>query len=136
MNILHTLRLMAKGLAGHGPEDSFQVINRAVLVLKPKQPYVDWVNSRLNALDDRPETIESLRAKECVTLLIPECDVEETDGIIEALSPALFRLALADWDTDKKRWPEKRDYETFKEWFDVELHTVVMDILPEPVEKG
>jgi hypothetical protein len=25
-------------------------------------------------------------------------------------------------------WPENRDYATFMEWFEVEVHTLVMDV--------
>jgi hypothetical protein len=32
-----------------------------------------------------------------------------------------------DWQRDENTWPQKRDFKTFKEWFEVEVHSVVLD---------
>jgi hypothetical protein len=37
--------------------------------------------------------------------------------------------------TKKKNWPNKRDYETFKKWFDVELHSIIIDPFEDDIEK-
>lgn len=40
---------------------------------------------------------------------------------------ALFENELEGWYTDETLWPRNRDYKTFKEWFEVECHSVIMD---------
>ena len=39
-----------------------------------------------------------------------------------------FELELVEWVQDEAQWPEKRDFPTFLEWFDVESHSMVFDL--------
>ena len=41
---------------------------------------------------------------------------------------------LGDWWTDPTRWPEMRDFATFKEWFDTEFHSLVLDLVDLPLK--
>ena len=55
------------------------------------------------------------------------------------IAPILFEHELAAWMTDDAWWPEQRDWRTFKKWFDVEIHSVVLDttraaIVKDPAE--
>ena len=47
---------------------------------------------------------------------------------------ALFENDLQGWYTDESLWPKKRDLKLFREWFDVECHTVVEDTVGVPIE--
>ena len=66
--------------------------------------------------------------------------VEETDGpadvdaIIKEEWKLLFEYGLYRWMKDKVVWPKHRTFKVFMEWFDVEDHSVVIDLLDEPIQ--
>ena len=45
----------------------------------------------------------------------------------------LFKNELEGWYTDENSWPQKRDYKTFNEWFDVECHSVILDLVGDEI---
>lgn len=47
----------------------------------------------------------------------------------------LFEMLLADWWLKEDDWPEKIDWKTFKDWFDVEFHSVLIDPTDQPISK-
>ena len=101
------------------------VINRAVVVIKPRQPYLDWASSLPGPADD--VTLDELRA-DCTAILIPDFDdPAEAEAFIAAMADDLFTMALDAWDRDPRTWPVNRTYDTFREWFDVEIHSIVFD---------
>lgn len=107
-------------------------INRTVVILKPKQPLVDWVVS-LPDEDWEELTLEEAR-KDCTAFLIPE---GKHDGDAEAYLrrhyTALFEIELDSWYRDPEGWPSKRTYKLFREWFDVDIHGMVMDAAEAPL---
>lgn len=109
-------------------------IDRGLVVVKPKQPYLNWIRA-LPDPDDKI-TLEVLRDGECLSILIPEDDDDSTGmRFVESNCDWIFEMSLKAWWTDDKDWPAKRDWATFREWFDVEFHSIVIDPLDEPIEK-
>jgi len=39
----------------------------------------------------------------------------------------LFETELEGWHVDPSLWPEKRTLKVFREWFDIECHTMILD---------
>jgi hypothetical protein len=35
---------------------------------------------------------------------------------------------LNNWHTDEKDWIQKRTYKLFTEWFDIEIHSMILDL--------
>jgi len=108
-------------------------INRSVAVIKPKQPYMDWINQ----LPDTEEklTVENLQS-DCTAILIPEFDrPEESRAFISAMAKTLFEEELNSWCTDKSCWPKIRTNRGFWKWFEVEIHSEVMDAGKGPIKK-
>jgi len=102
-----------------------KTINRAVAVIKPKQPYIDWVNH----LPDNQDwvTVANLQT-DCTAILIPEFDREKkSKAFIDTLAESIFEEELAGWCTGEACWPKKRTKKMFREWFDVEVHSVVLE---------
>lgn len=103
------------------------LIDRAVAIIKPKQPFLDW----LNRMPDPPAelTLEELRI-DCTVLLIPEyADTAEGQSFIKGIYDQIFAMELDSWYRDEALWPSHRDYATFLDWFDVEIHSEVIDAL-------
>ncbi len=106
-------------------------INRAVAIVKPKQPYLDWANSLPDPAKDL--TLEELRS-DCTALLIPEFAYkDEEEAFLKEIYPTVFEMELDAWYRDDTLWPGKRDYDTFRAWFDVEIHSMVIDALEEEI---
>ncbi len=106
-------------------------INRSVAILKPKKALVDW----LNALPDSNLvfTLSELQ-KDCTVLLIPEYDTDEqAHKFIKKIYKDIFERELDAFCTDPDWWPTKRDYKTFLEWFDIELHSEVLDTVDKEI---
>ncbi len=36
-------------------------------------------------------------------------------------------MELEAWERDPMNWPTDRSYDVFREWFDVEIHSIVVD---------
>lgn len=108
-------------------------VNRYVAIIKPKQPYVDWINQ----LPDTEEqlTLGDLQA-DCTAILIPEFDhPEESRAFIDAMAKSLFEEELAGWCTDETFWPNCRDNKGFWQWFEVEIHSEVFDVGKGPIRR-
>jgi len=105
-------------------------INRSSVVIKPKQPFVDWINST----GDDKYTMEQLR-QDCLTFLIPIFD--HPDDIIKFLKKSfhqIFDWELYGWSMDREDWPGNRNWKMFSEWFDIEINSEVFDLVETPIE--
>jgi hypothetical protein len=101
-------------------------VNRTVLVVKPKQPFLAWAHS----LDDESKdlTLERLR-EDCTAYLVPEIQYDsEQRHMLEWCFELLFEEELEGWHTEPKDWPQNRDLKMFLEWFEVEFHSLVFDL--------
>ncbi len=101
-------------------------INRGVIVVKPKQPYVDWANT----CDDHPTSTSLSDAREdCSAYLLP-CweDDDELERLLKRVCRRIFESELAGWTTDESCWPKRRDLATFREWFEIEPHSLVFEL--------
>ncbi|MDY6912598.1 MAG: hypothetical protein SVM79_09595 [Chloroflexota bacterium] len=110
------------------------IIDRAVAIIKPKQLYVDWANSIPDI--EFEMTLEDFR-DDCMAVLIsPYFSVEEARSELEEMFEDIFVAQLYDWDNQEASWPQKRDLETFWQWFDVEFHSTVADPFEDEIAKG
>ena len=102
-------------------------INRSLAIIKPKQQFLDWL---MTCIDPVPEiTLEELR-RDATALLIPECDDEESAlQFVYSNFSELFERELEDWVVDEGLWPAGRTLKLFKEWFDIEVHSMVTDMV-------
>ena len=108
-------------------------INRNVIILKPREPFLAWLQS----LPVPPEnlTLDELR-RDSLCLLIPESEVQEDyTALIFKHYKKLFEDELMAWHTVKREWPKKRTLAMFQEWFELEFHSEVIDLVDAPIEK-
>jgi|GEM_PF-119261 len=101
-------------------------INRSVAIVKPTEVFYNWVMHGADVPDSF--TLGDLRT-DCLSFLIPQCnDPAEAELFIKEVYQELFELELESWNANEAAWPVKRDYAAFQEWFDVEIHSMVVDI--------
>lgn len=99
------------------------MLNRGAVIVRPRQPYLDWAAN----LDD--SGLVPRRDGEKTVYLLPsyECD-DEAWEILAEVWETIFESELWAWHTDEAGWPQDRTFAMFKEWFDVELHSVIEDL--------
>ncbi len=106
-------------------------INRCVAIVKVKQPFLEWLKSLPDPEDNI--TTEEIN-RDNTAFLLPEYDrTNETLNILEFFFDVIFEEQLLSWWTDEKDWPKNRDFNTFVKWFDVEFHSLVFDLVNEPL---
>jgi len=108
-------------------------INRAAVILKPRAPFLKWVNDADPNPNAHPLTMDDLQ-KEPTVYLIPEFDSdEEAAELVKAGYEILFENVLLDWYTDESLWPKNRTYEMFCRWFDYSVYSIVLDLVDAPL---
>lgn len=101
-------------------------IDRLVVVLKPKTPFLNWVNTHKDDEED-DVTLEELR-QDCTALLVPIFDTRtEVEEYLGSIHQSLFETELCAWTLDEETWPQPISFHLFQEWFDFEIHSLVLD---------
>jgi len=99
------------------------MLNRAVLIVRPKQMYRNWAAQ----LDDSGPVPDS--DGEQTAYLVPEFqDDDERERVLERVFAEVFERELFGWHTDEKAWPKDRTLALFRQWFEIEFHSVVEDL--------
>ncbi len=90
-----------------------QSINRAAIVVRPKQPFFDWIESFDNdlSLDDLPWSS---------VYLADQHDGELPESVIARHFCEMFDEQLMAWHTLESDWPKPRTLAMFKQWFETE----------------
>jgi len=99
--------------------------NRYLIIVKPKMPFVEWINSLPGS--ERKISIGDVE-EDATSHLVPISNYDiEPDHILKRHFSEIFELQLWEWYTDKTLWPANRTYQKFKKWFEIEIHTMVYD---------
>jgi hypothetical protein len=112
-------------LQGRRTEGQMRTVNRAVFIVRPKEPYLRWAAS----LDeDAPRHARDLGGRVSV-YLVPDhrTGTEETPPLSRYFRQ-LFELELEAWSRDETTWPARRDLKMFRWWFDVVGESMVVDL--------
>lgn len=110
-----------------------QSINRNAAVLKPKQPFLDWIHSLPG--EPTPITLDALRS-ECSVYLVPEMEHnEQAVRYLQKRCRDVFESELEGWDNEESTWPDDLGWRTFKKWFDIEVHSMIMDLSEKSIER-
>ena len=104
-------------------------LNRTVVLLVPKQPFLDWLNNV--DPDDQTLTVEDLRDDNEVFLIPQFNDNSDSEKWVVKRWSFLFEHMLMGWIDDEAMWPQDRTLNMFREWFDIEIHTMAWDLSDE-----
>ena len=102
-------------------------INRHLIILMPKQPVLDWIMR----VDPNPPniTLEQLRHDQNAFLVPDALDgQEDAEKWVKRKWQMFFEGFLDEWYTEESWWPQKRTYKMFKDWFEVQYHSMVWDL--------
>ena len=111
------------------PPLKLSIVDRMALVVRAKQPFLDWIVQYADP-EDRSTipTLADLRTTPDV-FLIPESETPEAAwAFVRKMADVFFAQELEGWYQDPDYWPAKLDYKTLKQWFDLELIDMVLDL--------
>jgi hypothetical protein len=109
-------------------------VNRSVIILRPKQPFLDWLSALPGSFEPLP-SLSELR-ENSNAILVPAVDrLGELAEFMAEHCIELFRAELADWCEDDRLWPQPLTPEMFAQWFDLGVHGIVTDLVEEPLER-
>ena len=103
------------------------MLNRAVLIVRPAKPFLDWAAG----LDDSG-LVPSPNDEQTVSLVPEFHDDEEREAVLKAVYAEVFERELFGWHVVPKDWPRNRTLKTFREWFQIEMHSIVEDLVDGP----
>ena len=99
------------------------MLNRSALIVRPRQPYLDWAAS----LDDSG-LVPDVAGEHTVYLAPGFEDGDEAAKVLGSVYAEIFERELNAWHTDEGDWPSSRTLVMFTKWFEVEMHSVVEDL--------
>ncbi|MEZ4988532.1 MAG: hypothetical protein R2795_26495 [Saprospiraceae bacterium] len=110
-------------------------INRFVLLVRPSQAMVDWING---IYPDDPVPYEDRMAHDNTDVyLIPEMDdIEDAMIWLEANYLPFFESLLEEWCDNVDDWPQDMDWEMFKRYADFTIQTNVLDSVSEEEDEA
>ena len=108
------------------------MLNRNLLVVRLKQPFVDWVNEADPYPAGPRMTLKEVN-EDLPTFLIHDYACEDFEGWLEHHYETLFAELLEQWYVDDALWPQDITLELFKTWCDVGIHSMVIDLVDEPL---
>jgi hypothetical protein len=92
------------------------VSNRSFILVKPKQPFIDWVNNHDDSEDISPEEING----EGTLYMIPEAvssDEQEIKALVKWSCDAIFENECWSWYMDEEYLPKDMSFSQFEKWF-------------------
>lgn len=103
-------------------DDDFKNLKRSAIVIKPRQPFIDWL------LHHDPAMIITEEISEAAIYLVPDFEtLQEIETWLKKNFAELFEEQLFQWYIDESMWPPDRTYKMFGEWFEYSLHTMIFD---------
>lgn len=101
-----------------------KIVNRTTIIAKPKQPFIDWVNSHGDDLK-----MVSMEGISFTSYLNPD-DFDELNYLEFVIKnfKVVFHEELNSWSLDRKTWPSPLSYKVFSEWFEIEVADTTVDL--------
>ncbi|MBP6013947.1 MAG: hypothetical protein KBA31_17095 [Alphaproteobacteria bacterium] len=104
------------------------MLNRCAVIIRPAQPFLDWAA----ALDDSGDMPDP--GDEQTVYLLPDlADGGDIDEMIAEAFDIMFENELGAWHTHEPDWPKPRTLAMFKQWFTIEVHSVIQDLVQGPL---
>jgi hypothetical protein len=108
------------------------MLNRAALIVRPKQPFIDWAKS-LDDTNSAPDP-QNEQTVYLVDDFNHDLDKRANEAaVVESVYAEVFARELFLWHTIESRWPTDRSLSAFKSWFTIEIHSSVEDLGDQPI---
>jgi len=105
------------------------MVNRSAVAVRPKQPFLDWVNSVESDSSVTPDDLQK------TLYLVPDYeDPEDAEKVLKRVYEDIFCRELQGWYTLESLWPRDRSLRVFKQWFEIEHFDLIEDVCRGPIE--
>jgi hypothetical protein len=92
------------------------MLNRAALIVRYKQPFIDWINAADPSPASSPTfTLAEVNRQEHTVYLLEIEDDAELQQWLSVNAEALFDQELNGWYTDPGLWPKDRSLKVLKQ---------------------
>lgn len=107
----------------------YESVNRNAILVKAKKPFYDW----LNYVDPEFPVVEN---EEGTVYLVKEMQSnDKIENWLKKNYDKIFVNEMNDFHTIETDWPQKRTYKIFKEWFSIEISSLIVDMEDKELEK-
>ncbi len=96
--------------------------NRSSIAITAKHPFIDWANALA------PDFQLSLGVLGESKTHLTNPDFDDAEKHLKKYYKEIFENELEGIWLDENDWPQKRDYKTLCEWFQVEISHCVVDL--------
>ena len=111
-----------------------RLVNRTAVTITGAPPYLEWMRQTHTDFNRGALTL-SVAKTYGSAFLLPEFELEEDlQEWVEENASWLFEFQLSAWTEDEASWPQTRDLKTFREWFRIDIHSVVVDVADDDIE--
>jgi hypothetical protein len=110
------------------------MINRDLIIIRLKQPFVDWIKEADPYTDSENRISLEEANDDSTAFLVPQFVSEVFEDWLEENYQPLFEQVLEEWYVEPSLWPQDISLKLFKAWCDVEVHSMVVDMVDEPLE--
>ena len=114
------------------------LVNRYIVILRPLQPYVDWVNglpmSEPQEPGDKVFDLDEAQRYHRTSYLIPYAwEWQHAEAWFDENFDLFFQNELEGIEADRALWPDPRTLELFEAWFEAEVFDAPYDSTREPM---
>ena len=114
-----------------GAAASLRQINRAAILVRPKEPFINWLRSVAH-YEDLPdgefEDFVQFVSRRMGPYLISKEDTEQAgDRVVKRYFEQIFKNELTKVYWERHNWPDVTSYDVFREWFSVTTVDRVLD---------
>src|SRR5687767_12889244 len=113
-----------------------RVVNRTAVTVIGAEPYLQWTRQRDSDFAKGALVLSVPQTRSYgAAFLLPEFEQEEDlQEWVEENHAWLFEFQLSAWTEDESAWPPTRDLRTFREWFRIDVHDIVVDMGDDDIE--
>jgi len=104
-------------------------VNRSIAIIRPKAPFLQWLCGLPGSFDASELTLDVLGQSSNALLIPPADDRTSLIDFVLQHYHSLFQAELADWCEDQSYWPQQLTPALFTQWFEIEIHPVLTDIV-------
>ena len=101
-------------------------VNRAAIVVRPKEPFFDWARSLEGGVPENTKPWSSV-------YLVDRDAKDDAKKIVSRNYSAIFEEQLEGWLRVPDEWPAPRTLALFEKWFDAQVADLVLDLSYRPL---
>jgi hypothetical protein len=105
--------------------------NKSMALIRPKQPFVDWVNSLVDDVSD-DLGLAKVQADSSGYFIPPYETPTDAMNYLMRHAKEILERELSDWTVDEDEWPDNRDFNVLCDWFEIILCDSIFELEHEP----